>query len=234
MKKKDDLPAMPFYVGDWLKAPDIQCLSYELKGIWFEMMCFMWESSERGVLLYTKEELSRLLRLPEDLLEQKLKQISSKGIYSVRAEDGAIYSRRMIKDQKIREIRKKAGKTGGLRSFASRFGQAKDEAKCEDEDETETEDVIVKKQNNKSVQKKFKIPTVEEISEYCMERKNNITAEAFFDYYEVRGWLVGKSKMKNWKAAVRTWERNGFEKEKEQDDGIPDDWKTPAEKRGWR
>ena len=38
MTKKDDLPAMMFYVGDWLKAPDIQCLDYETKGIWFEML----------------------------------------------------------------------------------------------------------------------------------------------------------------------------------------------------
>lgn len=55
---------------------------------------------------------------------------------------------------------------------------------------------------------KFSIPTVQEIKEYCTERKNEIDAQRFFDYYESVGWSIGKSKMKNWKAAVHTWERN--------------------------
>lgn len=58
--------------------------------------------------------------------------------------------------------------------------------------------------------KKFVIPTVIEIEDYCKERKNNINANQFFDSYESKGWLVGKNKMKDWKAAVRTWERNNF------------------------
>ena len=143
MHKKDDLPAMPFYVGDWLKAPDIQCLSYDLKGLWFEILCYMWESKERGVLLYTKEELGRLLRLDDTLLEQKLKQLLSKGIYSVRASDGAIFSRRMIKDQKIREIRIKAGSLGGKSNYSRNFAQAKSEANAENENENK--DVIKNK-----------------------------------------------------------------------------------------
>ena len=53
----------------------------------------------------------------------------------------------------------------------------------------------------------FKKPTVAEIKEYCLERKNNVDAEKFFDFYESKGWLVGKNPMKDWKASVRTWER---------------------------
>lgn len=53
----------------------------------------------------------------------------------------------------------------------------------------------------------FKKPTLEEIKEYCRERKNTINAEHFFDYYESNGWQVGKNKMKDWKATVRTWEQ---------------------------
>ena len=61
----------------------------------------------------------------------------------------------------------------------------------------------------------FKKPTVEEIDKYCKERKNKVNAEHFYDHYESNGWLVGgKSKMKDWKAAVRTWERNNFEVKK--------------------
>jgi hypothetical protein len=54
----------------------------------------------------------------------------------------------------------------------------------------------------------FRKPTVEEVSEYCKERNTNIDPEKFVDYYITNGWMVGKNKMKDWKAAVRTWERN--------------------------
>jgi len=54
----------------------------------------------------------------------------------------------------------------------------------------------------------FVKPTSDEIKEYCDERTNNVDANTFFDFYESKGWLVGKAKMKDWKAAVRNWERN--------------------------
>jgi len=69
--------------------------------------------------------------------------------------------------------------------------------------------------NDKNERKKkrtvFKKPTIEEIDAYCKERKNKVNATLFHDHYESNGWLVGgKSKMKNWKAAVRTWEQNNY------------------------
>lgn len=57
---------------------------------------------------------------------------------------------------------------------------------------------------------RFVPPTVEEVTAYCSERNNNIDAAHFVDYYTSNGWHVGKQNMKDWKAAVRTWERNGF------------------------
>ncbi len=53
----------------------------------------------------------------------------------------------------------------------------------------------------------FEKPTVEEIAAYCAERKNGIDAQAFFDFYESKGWKVGAVKMKDWRASVRTWEQ---------------------------
>ena len=54
--------------------------------------------------------------------------------------------------------------------------------------------------------KYFKKPTTWEIKIYCEQRENNIDAAAFYDFYESKGWMVGKNKMKDWKACVRTWE----------------------------
>ena len=56
--------------------------------------------------------------------------------------------------------------------------------------------------------KKFVKPTIEEIDTYCRERKNSINAERFFDFYQSKGWKVGNQPMKDWRAAVRTWERS--------------------------
>ena len=58
--------------------------------------------------------------------------------------------------------------------------------------------------------KRFIKPNVEEIESYCKERNNNVDAQQFFDYYESKGWKVGKSPMKDWKASVRTWEKNDY------------------------
>ena len=58
--------------------------------------------------------------------------------------------------------------------------------------------------NNKG---RFNKPTINEIANYCIERKNNIDAETFYDFYESKDWKIGKNKMKAWKARVRTWEK---------------------------
>ena len=60
--------------------------------------------------------------------------------------------------------------------------------------------------------KRFEKPTISDIEQYCIERNNNVNAEQFFDYYESNGWKVGKNSMKDWKAAVRTWERSEYRK----------------------
>jgi len=53
---------------------------------------------------------------------------------------------------------------------------------------------------------RFVPPTVDEVRDYCKERKNLVDCERFVNFYEAKGWMVGKNKMKDWKAAVRTWE----------------------------
>jgi len=65
---------------------------------------------------------------------------------------------------------------------------------------------------------KFKPPTLEEVQTYCKERNNKVDAETFIDHYTANGWIRGKTKIKDWKACVRTWEKsdkpqkkNGFD-----------------------
>ena len=58
----------------------------------------------------------------------------------------------------------------------------------------------------RAVVKRFVKPTEDEVRQYCHERGNGVDAEAFCAYYESKGWLIGKTPMKDWRAAVRTWE----------------------------
>ena len=59
---------------------------------------------------------------------------------------------------------------------------------------------------------RFKIPTLNDIDIYCKERTNNIDPLAFYDFYQSKNWYIGKNKMKDWKACVRTWERRDKKK----------------------
>lgn len=54
----------------------------------------------------------------------------------------------------------------------------------------------------------FTPPTVSEVRDYCRERKNRVDPQRFVDFYTSKGWMVGKTKMKDWRAAVRTWEKD--------------------------
>ena len=58
-----------------------------------------------------------------------------------------------------------------------------------------------------SQRKRFVPPSVDEVREYCRERMNNVDPQTFVDFYAGKDWMVGKSKMADWKACVRTWER---------------------------
>lgn len=74
-----------------------------------------------------------------------------------------------------------------------------------------------KKDTNVSKEKRFAPPTPENVSEYCREMGyTHVDADRFVDFYSAKGWMVGKSKMKDWKAAVRNWERQ----DKEQRQGM--------------
>jgi len=67
----------------------------------------------------------------------------------------------------------------------------------------------IEKEKNKKIQNKNKIPPpLNLVQRYCQERNNGIDAQHFIDFYESKGWLIGKNHMKDWQAAVRTWEQN--------------------------
>ena len=79
----------------------------------------------------------------------------------------------------------------------------------ETEKPNEKENVKEKENIKENIKRKiFQAPTVEDVRKYCVERGNKVDPQSFIDFYESKGWMIGKNHMKDWKAAVRTWERS--------------------------
>ena len=85
------------------------------------------------------------------------------------------------------------------------------ESKSKSKSKSKSNTIPSNEGDSNSARTRFTPPTVEEVRAYCSERGNSVDPEAFIDHYTANGWLIGgKSKMKDWKAAVRTWEKNGY------------------------
>jgi hypothetical protein len=75
----------------------------------------------------------------------------------------------------------------------------------------------------------FSKPSIEDITKYCRERSNKVNPQKFYDFYESKGWMVGRNKMKDWKASVRTWEKEDENTPDWFDKDIKEDKASPKE-----
>ena len=85
-------------------------------------------------------------------------------------------------------------------------------------------DSIDKSNKERGTSRNFVPPSLSEVKAYCQERNNGINPEQFIDFYESKGWFVGKNKMKDWKAAVRNWEQRRKEERGENDRVQETEW----------
>ena len=108
--------------------------------------------------------------------------------------------------KRMREMRSRNNVTPMLRPCYTEKEKEKDEEK---EGEIEEEIVVAKPQRQR-----FTPPSVEEVRAYIVEHGYGVDAQHFVDYYTSNGWMVGRNKMKDWKAAVRTWARKDNKGEK--------------------
>ena len=124
--------------------------------------------------------------------ERKLLEITANKEYQLNASNVSIMDTECIQDVSVGKVRLGKFSIGKVRLDKTIGGE------CE--------------KPHSPKRKTFTKPTIDEIQDYCIERNNNVNAEHFFDYYESNGWKVGKNSMKDWKAAVRTWERSEYRK----------------------
>ena len=115
----------------------------------------------------------------------------------------------------------KSGKDGGSKKANGKQNVSKQEANCKQEERESEKEKDKEKEGEIENEcypptplpggakaKRFIPPTVDEVAAYCQERGNGLDPETFVDFYASKGWMVGKNPMKDWKAAVRTWERS--------------------------
>ena len=122
------------------------------------------------------------------------------------------FKRQIDRANEISSIKADSGSAGGKQTQAksSKSKQTQANASKTAEKEKEKEKEEEEEDKDKEVCKKrtrFTPPTQEEVSAYCRERGNQVDAQRFVDFYGAKGWKVGNQPMKNWQAAVRTWEQ---------------------------
>lgn len=198
--------------------------------IWLKLLCLAGRTNTNGVLMlndripYTDEMLAAIFRRKDATVKLALKTFEQFGMIEIignvitipnwekhqnvdRLTEMREYNR--LAKQKSRAKQKLLAAVND-KSMTSQTSQDTDKEIDIDKDiETDKE----KDKKEKTV-KRFSPPALEDVQAYCKERNNNIDAEHFIDYYNANGWKVGKNPMKDWKAAVRTWERNGYSKPK--------------------
>ena len=161
---------------------------------------------------YNEEMIATITNHDVDIVRQALKVFKEFNLIEI-LDNGAIYMldiQNFIGESSTEADRKRLSYNKMKQEQKLLSGDLSEISPPEIEIEKELE---IKKEIDNSEQvatptsQNFKKPSIEEIKSYCSERKNNVNAEKFFNFYESKGWLIGKNKMKDWKACVRTWEQ---------------------------
>lgn len=175
---------------------------------------------------YNAEMLASVTGHQVGTIKQALSMFKELGLIEV-LENGAIYmldiqnfigkgsteaDRQRLYDRRISDERKQ-NKLTQSRNLEEICKKSTPEIEIELEKDIEIEkEIHSSAKSTTTKRKRFEKPTLSQITQYCLERNNNVNAEQFYDYYESNGWKVGKNAMKDWKACVRIWERNGYDK----------------------
>lgn len=188
-------------------------MSLKAKGLLSEMLSLPdnWDYSIRGLVAINKENESSIKSTLEEL--KKFGYLRITKLLPNQTKSGRI--------EYIYDIfeKKQEGKKQEVENLGVEFLGVENQVQYNINNKINNNKYI----NNikeKSIKRKFEKPTIEQIQEYCIERNNGINAEAFYNFYESKNWYVGKNKMSDWKACVRTWEQRQQSKTKTSTDRM--------------
>jgi hypothetical protein len=200
-------PWIPFWIDKWLFGSTRIELLPDERSVWLDLLALASKNSgyirANDTTPYPISQLAGLLIISEELLIRTIEKCVQYDKI-VKNPDGTIKIPSWDKYQLSPRQKRRYSKTS----------DGKEDVVSEEEDTVSKKKVAKNKRNKNKVNKKkanntnFKIPTLEEIKEYCLERKNKVDPDRFCNFYESKGWMIGKNKMKDWRAAVRTWENS--------------------------
>lgn len=196
------LSFMKWYPADWIQ--DTRGLSLQAKGAWIDLLNFMWNSAQRGLWQGSYEELSWLIGTTVQTAQAIVLELSKVADVKIENVSVTLKNRRMIKEDLSYKL------------ASERQSRYRSNANNDRSVTAKTLDVRLKTLDvkttttTKSKREPFVIPTAEEVKSYIHNQGIQVDAALFFSYYESNGWKVGKNPMKNWKAALGVWQRNGL------------------------
>ena len=207
-----DLPWFPLYVNDFASDGKVEAMTTEEVGAYFLLLCKAWKEKPVGSIPNDDAILARWSRLNADRWALCKPRVLD---CFMPLTDNRLHQKRMQRIYReiveARSKRSRAGRLGAERRWGD--GNANGNAidlplptQCDPECDSES------KTKNPKRKTLFVPPSLEEVQSYCSERGNRVSAEQFVDYYTANGWVQGRQgkPLRDWKAAVRTWERNGF------------------------
>ena len=197
-------PAFQFYPGDWLSSPRVMLMTPEQEGAYVRLLCYDW--SNDGIP-DDDRALSALSRLGEGWFNGGSRGVRECFI-SHPKKPGFLTNDRLLKEREKQQNWREKSREGGVKSAESRRSK-KGKGGLRVVQPMVNRPVEPKANSSSSSSESFSKPQLAELGEYGATLDKSFDAGRFFDHYESNGWKVGKTSMKNWKAAVRNWLRNG-------------------------
>lgn len=179
-------PAVLFYTSDFLTGTTL--MSNEQVGKYIRLLCIQ---HQKGVLS-EKDMLKICDSYDEDIFDKFEK--TEEGYFNKRMRD-EFEKRKKYSESRANNRKKKEDMKNICNSY---------------EEHMEIENENLDKLKDNSITKRFVKPTLDELKEYMESIGMNDVSHKFFDFYESKGWMIGKNKMRDWKSAVRTWKPNNL------------------------
>jgi hypothetical protein len=155
----------------------------------YNMIRYSKATSEIAVRNYLKYSIVKGGKPVLDLLTREANRVKDKALIAYINESASLSENATVKE------------------FCELFNDNENE----NDNDNDNEDSYHESSTNRTTNRpRFVPPTLEEVTAYVAERKSKVIPQAFIDFYAAKGWMVGKNKMKDWKSAVRTWEKNNY------------------------
>lgn len=195
-----------FQMGYSVDAFNVLLDRFETK---YGMIVFSRETNEIAILNFLRHSVMKGGKPVEDCIKQDMQKVKNKELLA------KVFGRLYERDDLNATVRKVVDEYMNANAIHNDNHNDNDNDRTADVSYNDSSHESYNESSDKPKRSaRFIPPTVEEVVAYCKERNNRVDASRFVDFYTAKGWMVGKNKMKDWKSAVRTWERNsgGYQK----------------------